>query len=215
MADAVDLVRAYLHVNGYFTVSEYPVLESLRGGGHRMVTDLDLLAFRFGGAGPVGDHARSKRMAKPVLQEPDPLLGRGRSQSDMIVAEVKEGRAELNRGARDPHVLEAALVRFGCCHQDMVSGVVSKLIRKGVADTGHGHRIRLMAFGATVPQGGPGGYTAIPLGHVVSFLRSHLRENWDIVRHAQITDPALKFLSLLEKAGDRDADIAMAGETQS
>jgi hypothetical protein len=201
MADAVDLVRAYLNVNGYFTVSEYPVLEGLGGGGHRMVTDLDLLAFRFGGAGPMKSLSGSKSAVIPILQEPDPLLGRGREQSDMIVAEVKEGRAELNRGARDPHVLEAALVRFGCCNPDMVSGVVGTLIREGVADTGHGHRIRLMAFGATVPQGGSRGYTAIPLGHVISFLRSHLRENWDVVRHAQITDPALKFLSLLEKAG--------------
>lgn len=202
MADAVDLVRAYLHVNGYFTVTEYPVLEGLRGGGHRMVTDLDLLAFRFGGAGPVKARSGAKASVIPTLQEPDPVLGRGRMQSDMIVAEVKEGRAELNHGARDPQVLEAALVRFGCCTPDQVPSVVNQLIREGAADTGHGHRIRLMAFGATVPQGG-GGYTAIPLGHVVSFLQAHLRENWDIVRHAQITDPALKFLSLLKKAGQR------------
>lgn len=30
MDNAVALVQAYLHVNGYFTVAEYPVLEVLK-----------------------------------------------------------------------------------------------------------------------------------------------------------------------------------------
>ena len=32
MDTAVSLVQAYLHVNGYFTVVEHPVLESLHAG---------------------------------------------------------------------------------------------------------------------------------------------------------------------------------------
>lgn len=32
------------------------------------------------------------------------------------------------------------------------------------------------------------------------FLRAYLRENWEVVQHAQLLDPALGFLSLLEKA---------------
>lgn len=43
MDNAVSLVRAYLHVNGYFTVCEYPVLEAARRS-YRAVTDLDVLA---------------------------------------------------------------------------------------------------------------------------------------------------------------------------
>ena len=31
MDTSVALVQAYLHVNGYFTVAEYPVLEAFRG----------------------------------------------------------------------------------------------------------------------------------------------------------------------------------------
>jgi hypothetical protein len=200
MANAVDLVRAYLHVNGYFTVTEYPVLERIRGGEHRMVTDLDLLAFRFSGAGPLTPLSGSRPPVVAALQEPDPVLGRGRHESDMIVAEVKEGRAELNRGAQDPRVLEAALIRFGCCEPAEAPGVVEGLLRRGRADTRHGHRIRLVAFGATVPPGSPAGHVAISLGHVVSFLRDHLRGSWDVVRNAQVSDPALGFLSLLEKA---------------
>lgn len=196
----MSLVRAYLHVNGYFTVTEYPVLEQLKGGGHRMVTDLDVLAFRFGGAGPVSVADRSsRRPVVPTLQEPDPFLGRRRAEPDMIVAEVKEGRAELNRGARDPRVLRAALVRFGCCGAAGVDGVVQELLNVGEAHTDRGHRIRIMAFGSTTSAESGGRYTAVSLGHVIRFLRHHLKENWAVVRNAQITDPALRFLSLMEK----------------
>jgi hypothetical protein len=45
----------------------------------------------------------------------DAILGQSGDLSDMIVGEVKEGRARLNDRARDPSVLRAALVRFGCC----------------------------------------------------------------------------------------------------
>jgi hypothetical protein len=48
---SVALVQAYLHINGYFTVAEYPVLEAHRSDHARTVTDLDILAFRFTGAG--------------------------------------------------------------------------------------------------------------------------------------------------------------------
>ena len=51
MDHAVALVRTYLQLNGYLTVTEYPVLEAARHGGHRTLTDLDVLAFRFPGAG--------------------------------------------------------------------------------------------------------------------------------------------------------------------
>lgn len=49
MDNAVALVQAYLYVNGYFTVAEYPVLEALKHAGYRTVTDIDILAFRFPG----------------------------------------------------------------------------------------------------------------------------------------------------------------------
>ena len=37
--------------------------------------------------------------------------------------------------------------------------------------------------------------------HVVQFLRSYLREHWDVLRHAQIKDAALGVLALIEKWG--------------
>ena len=61
-----------------------------------------------------------------------------------------------------------------------------------------------MAFGSTASSVSPATYTAISLGHVMRFLRHHLKENWAVVRNAQITDPALRFLSLMEKVDDGD-----------
>ena len=47
MDNAVALVQAYLRLNGYFTVTEYPVIATRRDGTYRTATDLDVLAFRF------------------------------------------------------------------------------------------------------------------------------------------------------------------------
>lgn len=38
MDTAVGLVQAYLRVNGYFTVAEYPVLDATGPGGPRTIT---------------------------------------------------------------------------------------------------------------------------------------------------------------------------------
>ena len=51
MDHAVALVEAYLQINGYFTVAEYPVIASFGKQHYGVATDLDILAFRFPGAG--------------------------------------------------------------------------------------------------------------------------------------------------------------------
>lgn len=72
---AVALVQAYLHVNGYFTVVEYPVLEAHRGGQARSVTDLDILALRFAGAGHDVIRGRRHQHQRGQGFETDPALG--------------------------------------------------------------------------------------------------------------------------------------------
>ena len=96
-------MQAYLRVNGYFTVAEYPVLDATGPAGPRTITDLDILAVRLHRAPGASGAADA-----PL----DPALGAG-GGADMIVGEVKEGRPHPNPAMRDPAVLEAAFTRFG------------------------------------------------------------------------------------------------------
>jgi hypothetical protein len=212
MDTAVALVQAYLQVNGYFTVAEYPVLEDLRRGGTRTATDLDILAFRFPMAGRRVTEG-GRRAVSPLAASPDPALGVPAETADMIVGEVKEGAARFNLAARDPMVIEAALVRFGCCPPDGVSRVVRKLLQGGRAPTPDGHVVRLVAFGSTGAED-RSRHRVVTIGHIVAFLRAHLRRNWGHLGRAQLSHPALSFLALLEKAdrGASAADEAEIGE---
>ena len=199
MDNAVALVQAYLRVNGYFTVAEYPVVEAMRSGGYREATDLDILAFRFPGSRqtvPGVSHAAGQDSPAYPL---DPPLGVDYSAADMLIGEVKEGVAELNQAATDPAVLRAALTRFGCCPPDHVDRLIDSVLRHGRTKTPAGHTIRMIAFGSTLP-GGSHRYTVIALGHVIQFLRNYLSEHWDVLHHAEFKDPAFGFLMTLEKA---------------
>jgi hypothetical protein len=200
MDNAVALVQAYLHVNGYFTVTEYPVVEAIRYGGYRTATDLDIFAFRFHGAGRLVPEGDAGHLSGADSFAPDPALGSVGESADMIIGEVKEGRAELNQGARDPAVLRAALTRFGCCSAGHVRQVVEALLRKGHAKTPCGHRVRLVAFGSTIERNGNQKYAAVSFGHVVGFLQDYIQQHWEALRHTQFKDSTLGFLLTLEKA---------------
>jgi hypothetical protein len=193
--NAVALVQAYLRVNGYFTVSEYPVLEA-RPHDHRTVTDLDILAFRFPRAGRVLTNPSRTRVGG-LATALDPTLGADPAHGDMIVGEVKESRAVLNEATRKPEVLSTALVRFGCCPPEGAPTLVKTLIRRGRVMLPIGHEVRMVAFGA---KKGSGAYHAVTLVHVVRFLQDYLNEHWATVRHAESKDPAFGLLILLEKA---------------
>ena len=195
---SVSLVQTYLHVNGYFTVAEYPIVEATRTGGIRTATDLDILAFRFAGAGR-RLHMDRRRARAQHRFESDPELGVSNDRSDMIIGEVKEGRAELNKGARDPFVVRSALVRFGCCASQEVDAVVRQLQARGRAVTPGGHSIRTVVFAAG--RGNPRGVDRVVLlGHVFSYLEGYIKEHWEIFRHVQIKDPAFAYLTTREKA---------------
>jgi len=197
---AVTLVRAYLHVNGYFTVVEYPVLEA-RKGGAREVTALDVLAVRFPGAGHEVLPGRGRKA--PVVRSfrPDPVLQCPTDRPDMIVGEVKEGPARFNAATLSAAVLEVALARFGCCPPEHAAQLARRLLAKGRVDVEGGHTVRMVAFGAVEDAPPSKQWTTIPMGHVTTFLRRYLREHWDVVRHTQVKDPALGVLALLEKWG--------------
>lgn len=194
MDDAVGLVQVYLRLNGYFTVTEYPVLEALGHGQHRVATDLDVLAVRFAGAGRPFSMGRARERAFA----PDPRLGPPADEVDMLIGEVKEGRATLNRGAADAGVLRGALLRFGCCSASDIPDVVEELLHRGKARTHCGHSVRLVAFGSyTVPDAR---HETILLGDILDFLQGYIRANWALVKNAQFKDPAFNLLTVIEKA---------------
>ena len=198
MDNAVALVQAYLRLNGYFTVSEYPVIAAGREG-YRTATDLDVMAFRFPHAGRVVPGRRPGDDEEHLA--PDPVLGAPGEASDMIIGEVKEGRAAVNAAARDPRVLRAVLVAFGCCTPDEAPALAARIAQEGRARLPGGHEVRLVAFGGQDGAAAGPGVTVISLGHVVEQIREYLRQHWEIVRHMDAKDPAFGFLLTLEKAG--------------
>ena len=97
MDTSVALVQAYLHLNGYFTVAEYPVLEAYADGA-RTVTDLDILAFRFADAGHPVIRSRRRRTLGDRSPATDPLLRCPSDRPDMIVGGEQSIRRERRRG---------------------------------------------------------------------------------------------------------------------
>lgn len=203
MDHAVALVQAYLHINGYFTVTEYQVLEALSEGGYKTATDIDLLALRLphaGGLRPIRDEEIDEGF------EPDPVLEAQDKRPDLLIVEVKEGTAELNPGVRSREVLTAVLRRWGFCTEAHLSKAIDRLRRKGSVDIPSGPRIRMLAFGSVIDAKKVRGVKAISLGHVIAYLRGYIEEHWDLLRHAQVKQPALGLLALLEQASQRDTD---------
>lgn len=211
MDAAVGIVQAYLRVNGYLTVAEYPVLEAARAGGYRTVTDLDILAIRFPRAGRLvaGVEPEGQRF------EPDPALGCPPEAPDMLIGEVKEGRARLNPAMRDPRVLGVALARFGCCPPQDAARSAEALLRNGHVTTAGGHRARIVAFGAGEDASARRADLVVDIGHVIGFLRAYFREHWRVIRHAQFKDDVLSLMMLFEKAGRRDAAIDSPSRARS
>jgi hypothetical protein len=194
MDTAVALVQSYLYMNGYFTVTEYPVLELMADGEYRTVTDVDVLAVRIPGDQDGADHLAGSFLGV------DPELDIDLDRIDLIIGEVKEGRADLNASARDPKVLRAALSRFGAVAEERVERVIAELLEDGEADHPGGPRIRLMSFGARPPINRDATYQWRLLGDLTAFMHRTITEHWSAAQTIQSKDPALSFLLLLEKA---------------
>lgn len=197
MDNAVALVQAFLRLHGYLTVTEFPVVRRNDGGGYETLTDLDVLAFRFGGARGTCDGAKEHLPGR--LPAPAALLGVPPGEADMIIGEVKEGRAELNAAATKAKVLIAALERFGCCPDTALPDLVRTLLREGRAKTRHGHNVRLVAFGSVPPVLPSTKCHVVLLGDVVAHLQAYIQTHWSAVQASASKDPGLGFLITLEK----------------
>lgn len=197
MDTAVSLVQSYLFANGFFTVTEYPILETLTEGDSRTVTDIDMLALRFPGA---GDSDRQSTTSG-ILLPPDPVLALSDDYIEVIIGEVKEGAAELNKAARDPAVLRAVLARFGRMDPEIEADVVSELVRTGTAVHPSGIvRFRQMVFASQPPTRRHIRYTWVSHGHIVEWMREKVQIHWDQLKAIQSKNPALSYMILFEKA---------------
>lgn len=200
MDSAVALTQAYLYANGYFTVTEYPVIEALRDGDYRSASDVDIIAVRFPGAGRLIPKEGEDDLAERLLIKPDPALALAEDRIDLLLCEVKEGPAMINRGAKNPAVVRAALARIGWIAADHASLIAKELRQKGEAETPCGARVRLVAFGSPPAKTSGRRYKVVPLAAMVDFLQRLTEQNWDVFRHAQFKDAAMGLLMVLEKA---------------
>ncbi len=195
MDTAVALVKTYLQANGFFTVTEYPILESI-GVTTRTVTDIDVLAIRFRGAGGL----TSESSTGGIRIEPDAALGLSDAQIEVIIGEVKEGAAELNKAARDPAVIAAALRRFGELQPETESEIVKDLLDDGEATHPAGLRIRQVVFATKPPSRHDHRYVWMNIGDIAEWMQTQVEAHWDKLKAVQSKDPALSFLLLFEKA---------------
>lgn len=202
MNAAVSLVRAYLELNGYFTVVEQSVVRGEAKGRFREITDLDALALRFPRTQSIVARGRPG-LADDIRLPVDPTLDISGDCMDLVIAEIKEGKPKVNQALRSDDVLYTAVARFGCCPDAEMERVVDELQRNGEARLRNGVeeipcRIRLVAFG-----GGESGrrkdYTVVSMRDVAKFVRNHISENHRILNPATVRDPVLGLLHLLRK----------------
>ncbi len=200
MNAGVELVRAYLQINGYFTVTELPVIRETRSGYEEM-TDLDVLGVRFpwatlaiprGRPGPEDD----------LRLHVDTSLVSDHSRVDVVICEVKEGKPRVNERMRSRDALLTALRRVGLLPERHLGSVVEELQHRGVVvrDRGDGiapFRIRILAFGHG-EAGGRHGYTVVSLAHVSRFLENFLDRYHDVLKPSDLPG-AMGILHLLRK----------------
>lgn len=218
MNTAVGLVESYLRLNGYFTVTEYQVQHPVPGqpGRFETATDLDVLAVRLPWAAEtVLRHPQGAGEDRcEVLLAGDPVLAMAPDVPDVLIGEVKEGAAELNRRLRTPEVLYAALRRIGCCPEGHIADASAALLREGEMMFRPPHsvacRVRLAAFCGYVDQAHRPAVLTITLGHILRYVADRLAAYRPVLRSAQFGDPILNLLKLVEKAGT--ATIAERGE---
>lgn len=194
MDPAVALAQAYLQLNGYLTVTEFPITTG-SGVDARAVTDVDVIALRFPGALAMGMHQE----ARP---DTDPRLAIDGGVMDLLICEVKEGKARLNPNLTRRDTLTRTLRRVGCCPEDHVGHHVDGLLRLGVAEMEHRGvrcRARLAVFAGRV--GYPRHTLVVSLAHAAREVCRYLRAHEPELHATQYSQPSLSHLSLLMKLG--------------
>jgi hypothetical protein len=198
---SVDLVQAYLRINGYLTVTEFEVQRRLDDGTYEAATDVDIIAIRMPGEVFEGDPHEPGECR--MLEIRDERLQLRPGLIDVILGEVKEGHAEFNPGLKRHEVLHSVLRRFDWLYGDALDSVVGHVHTKGLVESaapgGGTVRTRLVAFGRSETSD----LHTISLTHVFEALFGYLERFEQILRPASYKDPAQGLLHLLLKTGFR------------
>ena len=134
---AVNLVENYLRLTGYMTLSEFEVQRRDKEGRFKTVTDVDVMGIRFPGDVYLGDPHRAVDCELLVID--DPVLELEADTIDIIVGEVKQGKAELNPGMKDHAVLHSMLRRVEWVYDESIDKVIWRayFTIQGVDRQGH------------------------------------------------------------------------------
>jgi hypothetical protein len=187
---AVGLVKAYLEQCGYFVLTELPLREPV-GDGYGDLTDVDILAVRFPHDPVPEGHQHD---AFDLLNAHDAKLETFGEGVDVVIGEVKAGKASLNPAFRRERTIAFALRRLGCCPKAEAPALARRIAQRGRADMrmsdGPACRVRLVAFAGQWGQVPPATLT-IPLVHCADFIERHMGAALAAVADAQFMDPVL------------------------
>ena len=198
MDTGVGLVKAYLELCGYFVLAELPMRKSM-GPGYRDVTDIDIIAVRF----PHPSVADAAAASSPLdlLLGSDPELRTFVQGVDVIIGEVKEGRAELNPALHRQETIEFALRRLGCCPPQEIPDQAAAIVRMGAQEMrmdGMACRIRLVLF-AGHGTDSPTDLVTVPLTRCVGFIEDRMRLAPGVMAGTQWKDSTLAVFALMAK----------------
>ena len=196
---AVNLVENYLRLTGYMTLSEFEVQRQDKEGRFKTVTDVDIMGIRLPGEVYLGDPHREADCELLVID--DPVLELEPETIDVIVGEVKQGKADLNPGIKDHGVLHSMLRRVEWIYAEGLEPVIQGLQRDSVhrapSHAGAEVRTRLVAFGRSDFSD----TNTIALGHIVTTMLAFFEEHEDAFRPILFREPAPALLRLLLKSG--------------
>ena len=209
MDPAVGLARAYLELSGYFVLSELPVRRRV-GREVIDITDLDILAIRF----PDPHRRPDPRSSLDLFLAADEALRAPQDAVDLIIGEVKEGKARLNDALASEETIAFALRRVGCCPEEEIKDHARGIARGGThamnMAAGAECRGRLVVFAGKGEVATPG-ITTIALEHCADRIRERLHASGGLLLGAHFKDSTLALLALLEKvttaSGARPAGV--------
>lgn len=143
---AEDIAYWYFRLNGFLLVENFYVHPPGSGGAR---TDADLLAVRF-------PHRAERLFDDPndVMVDDAQALALTRDRTDVVIAEIKEGRCALNGPWTDPdrRNMQRVLAALGCLPHARIPDAAAALYQHGYFEDDATLRVRLVAVGARTDE---------------------------------------------------------------